>query len=44
MCCLLIPASMNFFSGTQLAEGRTVLAVYPMCLFYFVLAWMIMIQ
>lgn len=37
-------ASMNFFNGTGLGEGRTLLAVYPMCLFFFVLAWMIMIQ
>jgi len=37
-------ASMNFFNGTRLEEGRTLLAVYPMCLFFFVLAWMIMIQ
>lgn len=37
-------ASMNFFSGTQLPESRKMLAVYPICLFFFVLAWMIMIQ
>jgi hypothetical protein len=35
---------MNFFNGTGLEEGRTLLAVYPMCLFFFVFAWMIMIQ
>lgn len=37
-------ASMSFFVGTQLPESRTFLAVYPICLFFFVLAWMIMIQ
>ncbi|CAD6575543.1 MAG: hypothetical protein TREMPRED_001450 [Tremellales sp. Tagirdzhanova-0007] len=37
-------ASMNFFNGTRLPETRTFLAVYPICLFFFVLAWMIMIQ
>ncbi|KAK8854797.1 hypothetical protein IAR55_003536 [Kwoniella newhampshirensis] len=37
-------ASMNFFNGTRLPETRTFLAVYPLCLFFFVLAWMIMIQ
>ncbi|KAK6910498.1 hypothetical protein I203_104530 [Kwoniella mangroviensis CBS 8507] len=37
-------ASMNFFTGTRLQESRTFLAVYPMCLFFFVFAWMIMIQ
>ncbi|ORX38497.1 Yip1 domain-domain-containing protein [Kockovaella imperatae] len=37
-------ASMNFFNGTQLPETRIWLAVYPLCLFFFVLAWMIMIQ
>ncbi|ORY35520.1 Yip1 domain-domain-containing protein [Naematelia encephala] len=37
-------ASMNFFNGTGLPDSRTFLAVYPMCLFFFVLAWMIMIQ
>ncbi|WVO13445.1 hypothetical protein L204_101061 [Cryptococcus depauperatus] len=37
-------ASMNFFNGTQLPESRTFLAVYPMCLFFFVLSWMIIIQ
>ncbi|WVQ74947.1 hypothetical protein IAR50_004555 [Cryptococcus sp. DSM 104548] len=37
-------ASMNFFNGTQLPESRLLLAVYPMCLFFFVIAWMIIIQ
>lgn len=37
-------ASMNFFNGTQLPSSRTFLAVYPICLFFFVFAWMIMIQ
>ncbi|KAK4688803.1 protein YIPF6, partial [Tremellales sp. Uapishka_1] len=37
-------ASMHFFGGTGLPESRTFLAVYPICLFFFVLAWMIMIQ
>ena len=41
---LTILASMNFFNGTGLPEARTGLAVYPLCLFFFVLAWMIMIQ
>jgi len=46
MLMKLIPdaASMNFFNGTRLPETRTFLAVYPMCLFFFVFAWMIMIQ
>ncbi|KAL1405231.1 hypothetical protein Q8F55_008856 [Vanrija albida] len=37
-------ASMNFFNGTGLPANRVWLAVYPICLFFFVLAWMIMIQ
>ncbi|WVF72807.1 hypothetical protein IAT40_007625 [Kwoniella sp. CBS 6097] len=37
-------ASMNFFNGTQLHEKRIMLAVYPICLFFFVLVWMIIIQ
>ncbi|KAL7422733.1 hypothetical protein Q5752_002025 [Cryptotrichosporon argae] len=37
-------ASMNFFGGTRLPESRTMLAVYPLSIFFFVLAWMIMIQ
>ncbi|GFZ49548.1 Protein YIP4 [Saitozyma sp. JCM 24511] len=37
-------ASMNFFNGTRLPDSRTALAVYPMSIFFFVLAWMIMIQ
>ncbi|ODN78730.1 hypothetical protein L202_04296 [Cryptococcus amylolentus CBS 6039] len=37
-------ASMNFFNGTQLPESRLFLAVYPMCLFFFVISWMIIIQ
>ncbi|WVR07596.1 hypothetical protein IAU60_004638 [Kwoniella sp. DSM 27419] len=37
-------ASMNFFNGTQLHESRIMLAVYPICLFFFVLVWMIIIQ
>ncbi|EIW67265.1 hypothetical protein TREMEDRAFT_33675, partial [Tremella mesenterica DSM 1558] len=37
-------ASMNFFNGTRLPESRLMLAVYPICLFFFVLAWMIIIQ
>jgi hypothetical protein len=43
-CAHHFPASTNFFNGTGLPEARTGLAVYPLCLFFFVLAWMIMIQ
>lgn len=35
---------MNFFNGTGLPDSRTLLAVYPLFLFFFVLCWMIMIQ
>ena len=35
---------MNFFNGTQLPSSRTFLAVYPLSIFFFVFAWMIMIQ
>jgi len=37
-------AAMNFFDGTQIEAQRVMLAVYPLFLFYFVLAWMILIQ
>jgi len=33
-------ASVNFLGDSQ-KEGRKALAVYPICLFYFVLAWMV---
>jgi len=37
-------AAMNFFDGTKIEEQRVLLAVYPIFLFYFILAWMILIQ
>jgi len=37
-------ASMNFLSGSKIEQQRILLAVYPLLLFYFVLAWMILIQ
>jgi hypothetical protein len=37
-------ASVNFLKGAKLPQSRQILAVYPLCLFYFVLAWMILIQ
>lgn len=37
-------ASVNFLKGAKLPASRQILAVYPLCLFYFVLAWMILIQ
>ncbi|KAG8765626.1 hypothetical protein FRC15_006879, partial [Serendipita sp. 397] len=37
-------ASMKFFEGTKVAANRVLLAVYPLFLFYFILAWMILIQ
>ncbi|EJU04801.1 Yip1-domain-containing protein [Dacryopinax primogenitus] len=37
-------ASVNFLDGTHIETQRILLAVYPQCLFYFVLAWMILIQ
>ncbi|KAL7417201.1 Yip1 domain-containing protein [Mrakia frigida] len=37
-------ASVNFMSGTRLPSSRQSLAVYPLFLFYFILAWMILIQ
>ncbi|KIJ13443.1 hypothetical protein PAXINDRAFT_170506 [Paxillus involutus ATCC 200175] len=37
-------ASVNFLDGTKIERQRIILAVYPLLLFYFVLAWMILIQ
>ncbi|KAF8126900.1 hypothetical protein EV363DRAFT_1267549 [Boletus edulis] len=37
-------ASINFLDGTKIEQQRILLAVYPLLLFYFVLAWMILIQ
>ncbi|KAI0749794.1 Yip1-domain-containing protein [Daedaleopsis nitida] len=37
-------ASVNFLDGTKIEQQRILLAVYPLLLFYFVLAWMIIIQ
>ncbi|PAV16215.1 Yip1-domain-containing [Pyrrhoderma noxium] len=37
-------ASINFFDGTKIEQQRILLAVYPLLLFYFILAWMILIQ
>ncbi|KAI0078742.1 Yip1-domain-containing protein [Panus rudis PR-1116 ss-1] len=37
-------ASVNFLDGTKIEQQRILLAVYPLFLFYFVLAWMIIIQ
>ncbi|KAK1225003.1 hypothetical protein PQX77_012072 [Marasmius sp. AFHP31] len=37
-------AAVNFLDGTQIEQQRILLAVYPLLLFYFILAWMILIQ
>ncbi|KAH9178256.1 Yip1-domain-containing protein [Lactarius sanguifluus] len=37
-------ASANFLDGTKIEPQRILLAVYPLLLFYFILAWMILIQ
>jgi len=37
-------ASTNFLDGTKIESQRVLLAVYPILLFYFILAWMILIQ
>ncbi|KAG7089524.1 hypothetical protein E1B28_011199 [Marasmius oreades] len=37
-------AAVNFLDGTQIEQQRILMAVYPLLLFYFVLAWMILIQ
>lgn len=37
------PAALSFLSNVQLQQRR-VLAVYPIVLFYFVLAWIILIS
>ncbi|ETW83166.1 hypothetical protein HETIRDRAFT_417152 [Heterobasidion irregulare TC 32-1] len=37
-------ASANFLDGTKMDPQRILLAVYPLLLFYFILAWMILIQ
>jgi len=37
-------ASINFLDGTKIEQQRIFLAVYPLLLFYFILAWMILIQ
>ncbi|KAI0649065.1 Yip1-domain-containing protein [Trametes meyenii] len=42
LLCLL--PSVNFLDGTKIEAQRILLAVYPLLLFYFVLAWMIIIQ
>ncbi|KZS88059.1 Yip1-domain-containing protein [Sistotremastrum niveocremeum HHB9708] len=36
-------ASVNFLDGTKIEQQRILLAVYPLLLFYFILAWMILI-
>lgn len=40
-CCW---ASVNFLDGTKIDSQRIFLAVYPLLMFYFILAWMIMIE
>ncbi|EIN09889.1 Yip1-domain-containing protein [Punctularia strigosozonata HHB-11173 SS5] len=37
-------ASVNFLDGSKIEQQRVLLAVYPLLLFYFILAWMILIQ
>ncbi|KIY65880.1 Yip1-domain-containing protein [Cylindrobasidium torrendii FP15055 ss-10] len=37
-------AAVNFLDGTKIDQQRILLAVYPLLLFYFILAWMILIQ
>jgi len=37
-------AAMNFLAGSKIEQQRILLAVYPLLLFYFILAWMILIQ
>ncbi|OBZ72526.1 Protein YIP4 [Grifola frondosa] len=37
-------SSVNFLDGTKIEQQRILLAVYPLLLFYFILAWMIIIQ
>ncbi|GBE87976.1 hypothetical protein BKA93DRAFT_818536 [Sparassis latifolia] len=37
-------AAINFLDGTKIEQQRIVLAVYPLVLFYSILAWMIIIQ
>jgi len=37
-------AAVNFLSGSKIEQQRILLAVYPLLLFYFILAWMILIQ
>ncbi|KAG5730939.1 Protein YIPF6 [Termitomyces sp. T112] len=37
-------ASVNFLDGTKIEPQRILLAVYPLLLFYFILAWMILIR
>ncbi|KAH7106374.1 hypothetical protein BKA62DRAFT_747567 [Auriculariales sp. MPI-PUGE-AT-0066] len=37
-------ASVKFLDGTKIEQQRILLAVYPLVLFYFILAWMIIIQ
>ncbi|KDQ57317.1 hypothetical protein JAAARDRAFT_178968 [Jaapia argillacea MUCL 33604] len=37
-------ASVNFLDGSKIEHQRILLAVYPLLLFYFILAWMILIQ
>ncbi|KAG8693118.1 hypothetical protein FRC09_010723 [Ceratobasidium sp. 395] len=37
-------AAVNFLDGTKIEQQRILLAVYPLLLFYFILAWMILIQ
>jgi len=35
---------VRFLDGTKIERQRILLAVYPLVLFYFILAWMIIIQ
>ncbi|TFK75189.1 Yip1-domain-containing protein [Pluteus cervinus] len=37
-------AAIHFLDGAHIGQPRLVLAVYPLLLFYFILAWMILIQ
>lgn len=43
-CSCLATAAVNFFGGTNLEKDRAVLAVFPLFLLFFLLAWMTMLS
>jgi hypothetical protein len=40
----LVAAAVNFLAGTRLEKDRAVLAVFPLFMLFFLLAWMTMLS